>query len=246
MHHRVRGVLGYHGNELGRYQELYGKDDGAQSLANPNFWALVNAQFFYTNVNTVPFQGAKMVAGPVRNAAGTMTYLYQLPGANPAAWVVPMMVKLDDAAAKATVLNPLFDVKRVAIFDTAAAVTAMPVNSPLPDRLPFGVTITRYEPGAIDLRIDGAVTAGSALVVSENYYPGWTAQVDGMPATTARTDFTLIGVELPAAAKAVSLRFDSATYRTGATVTRAALVLAALMLVVGVAMDRRRTPVPLS
>jgi hypothetical protein len=246
MHHRVRGVLGYHGNELGRYQELYGKDDGFQSLANPNFWALVNARYFYTNANTVPFQGAKLVAGPVRNAAGTMTYLYELPGANPAAWVAPMIVKLDDASAKSTVLNPLFDVKRVAIFDSAALVEAKPVNSPLPEPVPFGVTVTRSEPGAIDLRIDGPTTAGSALVVSENYYPGWTALVDGKPATTARADFTLIGVELPAAAKQVTLRFDSATYRTGAKVTQAALVFCVLMLVGGIVVDRRRPPLSMS
>ena len=243
MSHNVRGVLGYHGNELGRYQELYGKEDGYQSLANPNFWALVNARYFYTNVNSVPFQGAKLVAGPVRNAAGTMTYLYELPGANPAAWVAPMIVKLDDATTKATVLNPLFDVRRVAIFETDAAVQAKAVNAPLPEAVPFGVTVTRYDPGAIDLTIDGEPTAGSALIVSENFYPGWTATVDGTPAVTARADFTLIGVELPARAKSVALRFDSAPYRTGRRISIGALVVALAALVGGGLLDRRRARV---
>ncbi|MCC6432522.1 MAG: hypothetical protein IT354_16560 [Gemmatimonadaceae bacterium] len=240
MHHDIRGVLGYHGNELGRYQELYGKNEGYQSLANPNFWALTNARFFYTNANSLPFQGAKLVAGPVRNAAGTMTYLYELPGTNQFAWLAPLIVKLDDATTKSTVLNPLFDVRRVAIFDTAAAVQAKPVNSPLPPAIESGVQVTSYAPGAIELTLQAPAPAGSALVVAENYYPGWTATVDGTPVTASRTDLTLIGVELPAGAKRVSLRFDSAPYHTGKRVTLGALALALILTIGGWLRDRRR------
>ncbi len=244
MHHGIRGVLGYHGNELGRYQELYGKNDGYQSLANPNFWSLTNAEFFYTNANRVPFQGAKLVAGPVRNAAGSMTYLYRLPGVHPVAWVAPLIVKLDDASTKSTVLNPLFDVRRVAIFDVAAPVRGKPVDSPLPDAVDVSVRATRHEPGAIDLTLDGTVPPGSALIVSENYYPGWTAVVDGQSAPIARVDLSLIGIELPDGAQRVSLRFDSAPYRSGKLITLSALVLAIILVVGGSLLDRRPAPTP--
>jgi uncharacterized membrane protein YfhO len=63
-------------------------------------------------------------------------------------------------------------------------------------------------------------------MVSENYYPGWSATVDGKPATIGRADMTLIGVELPAGARNVSLRFASPPYETGKKVTLAALLLA--------------------
>ncbi len=243
MHLGVRGVLGYHGNELGRFQQLYGKDEGYQPIANPNFWSLTNARYFYTNANAVPFQGAKLVAGPVRNAAGTMTYLYELPGEHPAAWVAPLMVKLDDATTKATILNPLFDVRRVAIFDSSAVVEAKPVNTPVPEPVSFGVKVTRYDPGAIDLTLEGQAPTGSALVVSENYYPGWSAQVDGKPATIGRVDFTLIGVALPDGARSVTLRFESAPYQTGRTVTLAALAMALVLIGFGTIVDRRASPV---
>ena len=239
MHHGIRGVLGYHGNELGRYQELYGKSEGLQSIANPNFWSLANARFFYTNAPGVPFQGAKLAAGPVRNAAGTMTYLYELPGNHPAAWVAPLIVKLDDPTAKATVLNPLFDVKRVAIFDTTSTTQARPVNSPLPEPVPFAVKVTRYQPGAIDLTLGRPAPSGSALIVSENFYPGWTATVDGKPATIARADYTLIGVELPTGATSVTLRFDSTPYHTGKLLTLLALGAALLWWIIGTALDRK-------
>ncbi len=247
MHHDIRGVLGYHGNELGRYQELYGKNEGFQSVANPNFWSLVNARFFYTNAPGLPFQGAKLVAGPVRNAAGTMTYLYELPGDHPPAWVAPMKVRLDDATAKATVLNPLFDVKRVAIFDSSADVAAQPVNSPLPDPVPFGVSTGKFEPGHIELELGGPAPAGSALVVSENYYPGWSATVDGKAVKVSRADFTLIGIELPTGAKQVSLTFDSTPYKTGKLLTLLSLGASLLWWILGVILDRRpRSPSPVA
>lgn len=243
MIHGIRNVLGYHGNELGRYQQLYGKSEGFQSVANPNFWALTNARFFYTNAPVLPFQGVRLVAGPVRNAAGTMSYLYELPGQHPFAWVAPMKVQLADAAAQATVLNPLFDLRRVAIFDSAARLESRPVNSPMPPPVPFGVRIDKYAPGSIDLELQGPAPAGSALVVAENYYPGWTAIVDGQSVPTARADFTLIGVELPTGARKVRLRFASAPYETGKLLTLLALGATALWWMIGWAQDRRQ-PVP--
>jgi hypothetical protein len=238
MAHNIRGVIGYHGNELGRYQDLYGKNEGLQPIANPNLWSLLNAQYFYTNASEVPFQDARLVAGPVRNAAGTMTYLYELPGTHPVAWVAPVAVKLDDATAKATLMNPLFDVRRVAIFEPTASVQSQPVDAPIPSPVSFDVVATQYRPGAIDLTIHGDAPAGSALVVSENYYPGWTATVDGKPATIGRADYTLIGVELPAGAKTVELRFDSAPYHTGKRITLVALALSMLLITGGMIIDR--------
>ena len=240
MTHGVRSVLGYHGNELGRYRELYGQHDRYESVANPNFWALTNARFLYTNVPGLPFPGAHLVAGPVANAAGTMTYLYELPGVHPAAWVAPLRVYLDDATARTTVLNPLFDLRRVAVFEKGEQVGAAPTNSPFPSPVPFGVEISNYVPGSIDLALQGPAPAGSTLIVSENYYPGWTAQVDGQPATVRRADFTLIGVELPAGARTVRLRFTSEAYESGKLLTVLALGAALLWWIVGRASDRRQ------
>jgi uncharacterized membrane protein YfhO len=81
--------------------------------------------------------------------------------------------------------------------------------------------------------------AGSALVVSENYFPGWTAKVDGQPATVGRADYTLIGVQLPAGAKTVELMFDDQAYERGKLVTLFALTLTALLIGGGIYMERK-------
>ncbi|MBA3580763.1 MAG: hypothetical protein H0W42_12360, partial [Gemmatimonadaceae bacterium] len=61
MSHHVRNVLGYHGNELARYDQLAGKERGFDQIGNPNFWELTNARFILTNVDSLPLAGATRV-----------------------------------------------------------------------------------------------------------------------------------------------------------------------------------------
>jgi len=153
--------------------------------------------------------------------------------------VTPIAVKAPDTSTLATVLDPRFDAARVALLDSAAAVPAQPVPKQLPAPLDLKPRVTRYEPGHISLELDRPAPAGSALVVSENYYPGWQATVDGHAAPIARTDYTLIGVPLPAGGRRVELTFDSPIYHTGKAITLAALALSALLTIAGLVADRR-------
>jgi hypothetical protein len=116
------------------------------------------------------------------------------------------------------------------------------VPAQLPEPLGIAVRFSRYTPGAIDLTLDAPAPAGSALVVSENFYPGWTATVDGREAPTARVNLSLIGVELPAGARAVSLRFASRPVALGGQLSLAALLVAVAWWGVGAWRDRRHAP----
>jgi LPXTG-motif cell wall-anchored protein len=79
-----------------------------------------------------------------------------------------------------------------------------------------------------------------ALVVSENYFPGWRASVSGQDVPVFRANYNLIGVVLPAGAREVQLRFTDPAYQTGKTVTLIALGLAVAVLIAGLLFDRRR------
>ena len=245
MVHRVRSVVGYHGNELGRFLSFSGWSDNGtpgdwpRQLGNPNFRRLTNLRYLYSNSAEVPLDSMRLVAGPVRNVAGNMVYLWQFPGENPYAWVTPLAVKAADANVLATVLDPRFDVGRAALFDTAAAVPTQPVPGQLPTPLDLTARVTRYAPGGVDLALSGPAPAGASLIVSENYYPGWTATVDGRPAPVGRVDYLLTGVGLPAGARTVSLRFVSTRYKTGLLVSGLAVGLAFVVFGVGLTLDRR-------
>jgi hypothetical protein len=238
MSDKVRSVLGYHGNQLGHYNDLLGLQDGGRQLANPNFWALSNAKYWLSDTDSLPIPGVRRVVGPVRNAAGSMVSLFELPGENPLAWLAPVIAKFPDEQVLSTVLDPRFDVRRAALFDTGAAVTGTTISA-LPAPLTTKVTVTKYEAGAMTLALDAPAPAGAALVVSENYYPGWKATVNGQPAKLGRADYALIGVALPEGARTIDLTFDSAPYHTGKAITLAALAVSVLWWLTGALMERR-------
>ena len=239
MIHGIRQLLGYHGNELGRYDVLTGKDSGYRAIVNPQLWHLLNTQYLLTDVDSIPIPGVQRLAGPVKNAAGSTEYLYRLPGDNPYAWVAPVIVKAGDAPVLNTVLDPRFEAARVALVDSAAPVAGAPVSG-MPPATGIAVHTASYAPGRVSLTLASPAPAGSALVVSENYYPGWTATVDGKSAPVVRTDFVLMGVPLPAGATRVELAFTSPSYERGKAITLAALALAVVGIVAGAAADRRR------
>jgi hypothetical protein len=238
MVHGIRSVTGYHGNELGRYQLLGKKDEGYSARLNPSFWQLMNINYFLTNTDTLPIDGAVRVAGPVTNAAGTRVSLYTLGSDQPFAWVAPVIAKYPDDVVLQAASQPNFATYQVAILDTSASVTAEPLTS-LPAPLAITATTTAYRPGGFTVTLSAPAPAGSALVASENYYPGWTATVDGRPAEVFRANYVLMGVPLPAGATTVEFSFDNATYHTGRKITYAAVLLSLLLAAAGWAVDRR-------
>ncbi len=252
MVHDVRSVDGYHGNELGDYQRLGDKQGmSLQNLALPEFWRLTNARYIYSNADAPELDSLYALqlkrpditfirlVGPVRNSAGSMVFLLKPSTDDPYAWVAPAIVKATEQQTLPTVLNPKFDPATVAVFDTAADVTPVKLTS-VPAPLSVTASVSSYAPGHVVLDLSAPAPEGSALMVSENYYPGWHATADGKPvAAIGRADYSLIGVALPPGARHVELSFDDAAYETGKKVTLFAVALVLLLTAGGVAAERK-------
>jgi uncharacterized membrane protein YfhO len=69
-----------------------------------------------------------------------------------------------------------------------------------------------------------AVTDGF-LVMSDTFYPGWQARVDGKPAPVLRTNFALRGICLPAGDHEVVFRFEPVTLRVGLALSAIGLII---------------------
>jgi hypothetical protein len=242
MSHDVRAVLGYHGNQLGRYNQLLDKDESYQEVLNPKIWQLLNIRYLLTNVSDVKqlFPGAQWVIGPVKDAFGGDVYLYRMPGENPYSWVTPTIVKAEDDAVRATFVHPEFDSRTAALFAPDASVEGVASLQVLPVPLSITSKVNHYAPGKVSISLSDPAPAGAALMVSENYYPGWHATVDGKAAPIGRADYSLIGVELPAGARKVELWFDNPTYERGKIITLLALAAAAALIILGTAKERKR------
>jgi hypothetical protein len=86
--------------------------------------------------------------------------------------------------------------------------------------------ITRYEPNRIEIAT-GNPNDGF-LVLSEIYYQGWEARIDGNPTKIYRTDHTLRGIFVPAGERRVEFTYRPRTLRNGALGAALGLVLLAL------------------
>jgi len=260
MVHGIRQATGYHSNEIGRYVALGERDTGwrvggmtralgwRQLFTNPAIRSLFNVRYVLTDFppDSVLSQtfgaGTHLVAGPARNAAGSMVYLSQVPGDNPPAFVATGTLKAPNDAALATLQDPRFNAavqRSVAIVDTSSATKASVQASAIPAPSPITATIRRPNHSSIVIDLSAPAQDGNMLIVSENFYPGWTARIDGKPAATERADFTLIGVPLSAGARRIELEFTSADSAKGKLITIASSAIALLILVAGLVVRRR-------
>jgi hypothetical protein len=247
MGHLVRTVEGEQGNELDAYRRMILLDSGQVTL-RPSFWRHENVQYFYTDLDEQSLSTASTqmalppftrLAGPVRNANGSMVYAYRMGGSHPYAWVASGAVKAAPEQVLPTVLDPRYDPTVAAIVDTGTAIQGVPATSLSPS--PNRATVKSYDAGKVSIDLASPATPGSMLIASENFYPGWTAMSGSTPLTVSRVNYNLIGIELPAGTRQVELSFDDPTYARGKAITLIALGLAAVLLIVGLVANRRRT-----
>jgi hypothetical protein len=97
--------------------------------------------------------------------------------------------------------------------------------------------VTAY--GADDVRIHTSATGDAWLVLSDTYYPGWTAAVDGQPTPVLRGDVLFRVVALPAGEHDVEFRFEPASIRLGLPISIGALLVLAIALAVAGRSSRR-------
>ncbi|MDB4915847.1 MAG: hypothetical protein JWM95_3491 [Gemmatimonadetes bacterium] len=238
MAYRIPVAMGYHGFQLQRYNELGGATEGWRNLLSPSLLDLLAIRFvILPGAQQVP--GYHQVVGPTPTAFGTTAVLYERDAVPAYARVLPASVKAPESQIVPTLADPRYPVSGVALLpDTSTA------NSPAaqPPFRPSAVSaiVTDWRPGAMTIELQGSEPAVSHLLVSENWYPDWRAEVDGKAGAVRRVNHTLLGVDLPSGAREVRLRFDSAAYARGKLVSAFSLLVAVGWFLVPLLTRRRR------
>lgn len=108
---------------------------------------------------------------------------------------------------------------------------------PPPGGRPGSVRVTAYDDNSVSIEAESP--AEGILVLSEVFYPGWRATVDGTETEILRTDYNLRGIVFPPGRHRVEFRFMPPPFVTGAWITAAALCVCVAGIVIPF---RRRQP----
>ncbi|GAC1516882.1 MAG: hypothetical protein NVS1B4_14810 [Gemmatimonadaceae bacterium] len=240
IEHRIRSVLGYHGNQLHRYDELLGGHNVWNQLGNPQLWKLLAVRYVLTD-QPIAIPGLTPVAAAAPTWLGDSAWVWRV--AEPAPWaqIASLAIRATDDQVQATVLSPRFDPRRIVLVAPDAPFGTSTVPAQLPpviDPAPQ-IRVTEGRPGDYTIAIEG-LTKDGVLVVSENWFPNWTARVDGRPAPVARANATFLAVPVSANSRQVVLSLDAVADRRGRYASGAGLVLLTLLALAE--LRRRREP----
>jgi hypothetical protein len=136
--------------------------------------------------------------------------LYRNQSALPRAWLVHAATAASDtAAAIAALTAATFDPQTQAVIqsDTAELPPLTPATAP------ETVQTVAQQPNALTLQVNAS--APGLVVISDVWYPGWRATVNGAAAPVEQVNLALRGVAVPAGVSTVELWFAPDSWRIG-------------------------------
>jgi hypothetical protein len=109
-----------------------------------------------------------------------------------------------------------------------------------------GAEIVRYTPDAVTVR--ARADEARYLVLTDSYFPGWQARVDGAPVEIERADYLFRAVRVPAGEHTVEWRYQPTSLMVGAAISAIGLAAMVALAICGLvrapAALPTRQPVP--
>jgi hypothetical protein len=128
----------------------------------------------------------------------------------------------DDAIAR--MQAPGFDPRVTAVVEGEAVLPAWPTLA----ESAGSVRITAYDQQQVKIAVDARNPA--LVVLTDSYYPGWTATLDGAETPVLATDLAFRGVLVPPGVHQVTLTYAPASFSIGLALAAAAVALLGLLL----------------
>jgi hypothetical protein len=150
-------------------------------------------------------------------------FLYRNEECLPRAFVVPKAVVVnDDRALLDSLHSPVFDPRSTVLLESDPGVAK-------PGGISSVATIVGNENQRMVLEADGP----GWLVISEMYYPGWHARIDGKKATIHRGDYVFRALSLEPGHHRIELYYESRYFQAGLLIMAVSAVVLLILLAVG-------------
>lgn len=94
------------------------------------------------------------------------------------------------------------------------------------------VKISKYTPNEVELEVNH--DAPQLLVLSDNYYPGWLAKVDGQKTKIYRADYSFRAVFVPEGRHLVEFIYDPVIFKAGLVLSGAVILFLATLNIVAI------------
>ncbi len=171
---------------------------------------------------------------PGARNAGDGCYVYRNRGVLPRAFLAQMIEYGDDQDILQRIASGEANLRSVALVDAddADQINPWPVIGARKSGKPAesdSVTIRRY--GCNRVLLDVQATAPSVLVLTDQYYPGWRARVDGKLASVAQVDYDFRGIAVPAGTHSVEFIYRPESFDKGLRLMEIAFVIIAGFLI---------------
>jgi Bacterial membrane protein YfhO len=183
---------------------------------SPVWHKLVGAKYTLARGNTGPGQGEVF-----RGSSGIA--VYQNSDVFERAWAVHEIVSVRDVEQGGAFLDAHVNElrsKAVIVGTRAPKLAACPEAKNT-------VFVSKYSPSNVSISAD--MSCNGMVVLSDTYFPGWYASVDGRPAQIYEVDLALRGVAVPQGSHVVTFRYRPRSVYWGAGLTLAGLLGAAVL-----------------
>jgi hypothetical protein len=183
-------------------------------------FAAFNTAYVTSDQDLRRYPGLELVRPP---QSAIDAYVYRVAGVAPRAYVPEEIEPVGRAEdAMAYLRHAAAPAARVAV-----AAADVPLGG-IPARMRGTVTLTGYRAEEVALAAD-METAG-LLVLTDTFYPGWEADVDGAATPIVRANYFARGIFVPRGTHHIVFRYRPGSHRAGVLVSAVAL-LAALFLI---------------
>jgi hypothetical protein len=231
---------GEHGNQLQSYNEFLGAGERQYTdfhniLGNPGiFMPLANVRYLVTTQAEQIGGGMFEPVHQGRTRQGQVATIFENRMALPRAFLVPGATRAElPAGALARMNEPDFDpTVEVVLYDEPTILSRSGEPSGGAAR------VIRHEPSRVV--VQASTPEAAYLVLLDNHYDGWRAEVDGRELPVLRAYHTFRAVPLPAGEHEVIFRFESPRLRAGLIVSATTALLLLAFFVALPFWDRRR------